>query len=125
MPAGQNFGWPILEGSTCYQRNTCDRMGLQLPIIEYNTYSGGTCVVIGGHVYRGQRYPVLNGVYFYGDFCSTQVWAATRDSAGKWTTTSMGQVGGLLSAFGEDEAGEIYVSDIQGGTIYRLVGAPR
>jgi hypothetical protein len=31
----------------------------------------------------------------------------------------------LVGSFGEDEAGEVYVADINGGVIYRIVGVPR
>lgn len=125
-PPGQNFGWPILEGNTCYQRQTCDRSGLQLPILEYKTYQAGNCVVIGGQVYRGQRYPLLQGAYLYGDFCTGRIWAAARDANGAWISTEMLKLDNtLISSFGEDAAGELYVTDIYRGMIYRLVASPR
>lgn len=124
-PGGQNFGWPILEGTMCYQGGACERRGLQLPITEYETYKDGNCAVIGGYVYRGERSPALTGAYLFGDFCSGRVWALSRDPIGQWLTTEMVSLGTLLSSFGEDEAGEIYACAIQTGTIYRLAAAQR
>jgi glucose/arabinose dehydrogenase len=125
MPAGQNFGWPILEGTICWHTQSCDRTGLQLPIIEYRTYEDGNCVVIGGYVYRGQRYPLLQGAYLYGDFCTGRVWTATRNDSGEWISTEMLKLNSLISSFGEDEAGELYITDIYRGVVYRIVATPR
>jgi glucose/arabinose dehydrogenase len=123
--AGQNYGWPILEGTLCWQAASCDRTGLPVPIAEYDTYSGGSCAVIGGYVYRGARYPALRGAYLYGDFCSSQIWLAARGASGAWSSTPMLRLGGLISSFGEDEAGELYVVEIHGGGVHRLAAAAR
>lgn len=120
-PPGVNFGWPILEGTICWRQQTCDTTGLDLPILEYETYEGGNCVVIGGNVYRGPSYPSLDGAYLFGDFCSGRIWAAGRDAAGVWGTAEVARLNGLISSFGEDEAGEVYVTDIQRGNVYRIV----
>ncbi|MBI3978206.1 MAG: PQQ-dependent sugar dehydrogenase, partial [Chloroflexi bacterium] len=124
-PGGRNFGWPILEGSICWRVATCDRRGLELPVVEYPTYEGGNCVVIGGSIYRGRQYPLLRGAYLYGDFCTGRIWAAARNAAGAWSTTELFRLSGLISSFGEDEAGELYVADIHNGAVYRLVARPR
>ena len=77
---------------------------------------------IGGQVYRGPAYPLLHGAYLYGDFCSGRIWAAARDASGAWQTTEMLQISGaLIGSFGEDETGELYVTDIVNGVIYRIV----
>ena len=44
-----------------------------LPVAEYSHDHG--CSVTGGFVYRGQRIPAAEGRYFYGDFCSGNVWS--------------------------------------------------
>ena len=128
QPAGQggiNFSWPMYEGTVCWESWTgpCDPAGMSLPIVEYVTYAAGNCVVIGGNVYRGARYPALQGAYLFGDFCSGRIWATARDAAGNWQPmTELAQLPGvLLSSFGEDESGELYVTDIQNGTVYRIV----
>ncbi len=124
-PAGQNFGWPMYEGSQCWEEwgGSCDPSGHVPPILTYPTYANGNCVVIGGYVYRGPDFPGLQGAYLFGDFCSGRLWAGWRDASGAWQMTEMFQVPGLISSFGEDESGELYVCDINNGVIYRIVAA--
>lgn len=78
-------------------------------------------MIIGGNVYRGPAFPQLQGAYFFGDFCSGMIWAGWQDDAGTWQMTDMFRIPGLISSFGEDEAGEVYVCDINNGVVYRIV----
>jgi glucose/arabinose dehydrogenase len=122
---GENYGWPILEGTACWRQPSCDPSGLELPIAEYNTYEAGNCVIIGGYVYRGPTYPLLQGAYLFGDFCSGRIWTAARDATGAWVTTEMLKSNALISSFGEDQAGELYLTDIEGGAVYRIIANRR
>jgi glucose/arabinose dehydrogenase len=120
--AGLNFGWNRMEGDHCYQpANGCDQSGLTLPVTEYGHDAG--CVVIGGVVYRGDRYPILQGGYLYLDYCSGAVWALDA-SAPSPVTAQVGTVGANAVAFGEDEAGEVYVANLD-GSVSELVANPR
>jgi glucose/arabinose dehydrogenase len=124
--AGLNFGWPILEGDQCWEAAIlpCDTAGLELPIIVYER-ANQNCVVIGGAVYRGASYPVLNGTYLYSDYCSGRIWGAARDAAGNWSTVELLDTQMLTTSFGEDEAGELYVTDGLTGTVYRITASVR
>ncbi|MFN8469974.1 MAG: PQQ-dependent sugar dehydrogenase [Caldilineaceae bacterium] len=115
---GLNFGWPIMEGKSCFQAENCDQTGLTLPVTDYR--HEGNCSVTGGYVYRGGAHPAWNGVYFYGDYCSGRMWALAPDGTGGWTTVQLAQFPIALSSFGEDEAGELYVTDLAGGTVFRM-----
>ncbi|HUG13912.1 MAG TPA: PQQ-dependent sugar dehydrogenase [Thermomicrobiales bacterium] len=119
---GLNFGWPIIEGDECWEFSPlpCDLSGLELPIISYDTYGDGNCVVIGGFVYRGSQHPSLDGVYLYGDYCSGRIWGAGRDDDGVWQTRELLDTDLLITSFGEDEAGELYVTGGFNGAIYRV-----
>ncbi|MDR5697975.1 MAG: PQQ-dependent sugar dehydrogenase [Armatimonadota bacterium] len=118
---GKNYGWNVIEGSLCFEPPTgCDSTGLELPIAEYGARDDGACAVTGGYVYRGTRYPALRGMYFFGDYCSGQIWSLTQRSGGRWAMNPVLRGPIRISSFGEDEAGEIYVVD-HGGAIYRLV----
>ncbi len=55
-------------------------------------------------------FPELSGVYFYGDYCSGTIWAATADGAGGAISIPVLDSGISLSSFGEDEAGELYAA---------------
>jgi glucose/arabinose dehydrogenase len=118
-PGGQNYGWPIIEASSCLSGDSCDRTGLTLPIAEYSHDEGG-CTVIGGYVYRGARYPDLAGTYLYADYCSGKIWTLRR-AGESWTPSLALDKSMLISSFGEDEAGELYVVAHNEGAIYRLV----
>jgi len=115
---GENYGWSIKEGSHCFYTTTCDSTGLTDPIVAYDRHQG--IAVTGGYVYRGQQFPALYGVYLFGDYGTGRIWAAARDTGSAWTTTPMTRFDGLLSSFGEDEAGELYLTDISGGGVYRI-----
>jgi glucose/arabinose dehydrogenase len=115
---GENYGWNIMEGLHCYNTASCDTMGLTLPLVEYD-HSGGNCSITGGYVYRGAQFPSLQGVYFYGDYCSGRIWGMKRAGT-TFSTRLLLDSGMLISTFGEDEAGEIYVADHGAGNIYRI-----
>ena len=121
---GENYGWNIMEGAHCYpSRSGCDPTGLVLPVAEYSDSLG--CAVIGGYVYRGAAYPALWGAYFHGDYCSGRIWAIYETPDGAWQHVELLRTEVQASAFGEDEAGEIYLAGFSTGVIYRLTAAPR
>jgi glucose/arabinose dehydrogenase len=120
---GLNYGWPILEGNHCYESATCvPPAGYQPPITEYSHADG--CSVTGGYVYRGTEQPGLGGFYLFGDYCSGNLWAIRADAAapagGIVTPQLLLATGLAISSFGEDAAGELYLADLNGGSIYRI-----
>ena len=120
---GENYGWRRMEGTRCYTPSTnCNPDGsLVLPIIEYD-HTNGACSVTGGYVYRGTRHPRLQGIYVYGDFCNGIIWGATPDVDGNWNERVLLDTSHLISTFGEDAAGELYIAHHSrtGGAIYRI-----
>lgn len=115
---GHNYGWPIVEATHCYGSSTCETAGFTIPVAEYS--HSGHCSVTGGYVYRGADIPALDGVYLYGDYCSGMIWALWPAN-GLWQTAELFQSDARISSFGEDEEGEIYVTDMSGGRLLRLV----
>jgi len=116
---GENYGWRIMEGLHCYNpQEGCDQTGLVLPVAEYNHAEGG-CSITGGDVYRGLQYPVLDGAYFFGDYCTGYIWSLQREGD-QWQMTKRLESGLHISSFGEDVNGELYVVD-HGGNLYQLV----
>jgi glucose/arabinose dehydrogenase len=121
---GQNYGWPVMEGLHCFPEDrACDQAGLTLPVVEYDHAQG--CSVTGGYVYRGPEFPLLEGIYVYGDYCSGRIWGLALSSEGSWGSAQLARVGINLSSFGEDEAGELYVVDMGQGELYKLAARPR
>jgi hypothetical protein len=119
-PGGANYGWNRMEGLHCYGAAACDQGGLTLPIAEYD-HSRGDCSITGGYVYRGSAVPGLRGAYVYGDYCTGRIWALRRDGGGAWAQTLLLDTPLAVSSFGEDEAGELCVTDLAGGGVYRVV----
>jgi glucose/arabinose dehydrogenase len=119
---GENYGWRRMEGTHCYPPGTtgCQSPQLVLPIIDYDHSLG--CSVTGGYRYRGTKSARLYGKYIYSDYCNGDIWAATLQSNGRWTTETIVNANNFrVSAFGEDLTGELYVAHHTVGTIYKLV----
>ena len=118
--SGQNYGWNTMEGNHCFRPpSDCIKGGLTLPVAEYGHDAG--CTVIGGNVYRGSAQPALIGGYLFGDYCSGTLWAIdpAGDELRDPTVVFEGSLS--LSSFGEDEAGELYATDL-GGRLLMVTG---
>ncbi|MEX2011232.1 MAG: PQQ-dependent sugar dehydrogenase [Chloroflexota bacterium] len=119
---GQNFGWNLTEGSHCYPSgDPCAPDGLTPPVTEYD--HGFGCSVTGGVVYRGAAYPALVGGYLFADYCSGNVWVIDSAAQEVGEPPLVLESGRSISSFGEDETGEVYVTDL-GGELLRVVAAP-
>ena len=119
---GENYGWNTMEGMHCFQSDTCKKSGLVQPIVEYNHSQG--CSVTGGMVYRGQKFPEMQGTYIYGDFCSGRIWGLKK-SGNEWKSSLLADTDYSISTFGEDEKGNIYVADYRDGKIYEIEASHR
>ncbi len=116
---GLNYGWPIMEGAMCFDPPTdCDTGDSELPIAVYDHDEG--CSVTGGFVYRGEGHANLEGLYIFGDFCSGNIWSLEAERADSQEPALMLQSELSISSFGEDEEGELYMTDL-GGDLWRIV----
>lgn len=138
---GSNFGWACREGNAVFRSTgECNPVpaDLRSPLLVYS--HSGRCSVTGGFRYRG-AIGALGGSYAFGDYCSGQVYllhpstgsGASTCPAGfdfgattGWTCTLFAPslapttVAGL-SSFGEDGAGNLYVTGVRAGaTVYRF-----
>src|SRR5690606_32144532 len=117
---GQNYGWSVMEGHDCFPIGAdCDPEGITLPV-HYYSQTVGCHSITGGHVYRGVRSPLMEGSYLYGDFCKGQIWALQR-VGDEWVNSEALAANLLITSFGEDEAGEIYLTDMYYRSVFRLV----
>lgn len=118
---GGNYGWRIMEGAHCFDPDRdCNSDGLTIPITEYG-HEQGRCSITGGYVYRGSSIPSLRGTYLFGDYCSGELFAITADADHNKSSVMrvLIRTGFRISSFGEDEAGELYLIDHNGG-VYQL-----
>lgn len=119
---GLNFGWRVMEGTHCYNADTCQRDGLTPPATDYGRDLG--CTVIGGYVYRGAAYDFLRGAYLFADYCSGNLFALDAGASGYAPPTPVGSGGNGIAALGQDASGELYVLNLD-GTISRVVATQR
>lgn len=116
LQAGGNFGWNTMEGSHCFSPSSgCSMSGLILPITEYDHGQGQA--VIGGYVYKGAAIAGLGGTYLFTDFYGGEIWGLQEAPPGMWTRIDLLNSGRNLSSFGQDAAGEIYVTDYSGSVL--------
>ena len=120
---GRNYGWKTLEGPQCFDATaTCDATGFAPPVLSLDRGFG--CAVISGYVYRGHRIPALRGTYLYADYCFGN-FGSLRVENGQAVdvrdiTDDINPDGvSLITSFGVDNAGELYVASQLGG-LYRI-----
>jgi glucose/arabinose dehydrogenase len=133
---GENYEWRPREGTIATPTGNPVVGGPRPPggvdpIFDYPRTTGGT--VIGGYVYRGSQIPALQGTYVFADYLVGKIFTLNYDG----TTASNFQditsqlfptaQGGFTlsnpSSLGEDARGELYITDIGNGNLYKIVPA--
>jgi glucose/arabinose dehydrogenase len=113
---GENYGWSFMNGTHPFPIEK-EKSGEKTPVVgtmpiaEYSHATDGICIA-GFGIYRGSEFPNLDGVYFAGDWGSGRVWGVKRDDAGKWVMQELLHTQLNLASGGEDEAGNLYVTNI-------------
>lgn len=118
IPAGHggvNFGWPYLEGTE--HKNRGAPADVVPPVYAYLHDEFGPAV-IGGRVYRGSAIPELVGAYVFADMSGPMLAIGAGDEAVRLDVNGSG----VVTGFGTDAQGEIYVLSLGNG-IERLVAA--
>jgi len=141
-PGDRNYGWNVMEGELCFDPDPgeppCFDPSLILPVFSYDHGAdpgfGGRCSITGGYVYRGSAIPALQGQYFYADFCSNQIWTLEWDGGTGIVgmpvdrtvalTPDVGSITNIVG-FGEDGAGELYIVELSGGEVFKIVPEPQ
>lgn len=122
--SGPNFGWRCREGLVPTPGVSQAGCAASAPFVDpvgvFNHGSQGWCAIIGGYVYRGPSFPHLYGKYIFTDYCSGDfiTFGANYDVDTLLLTTTTG-----FSGFGEDLAGEVYVANVDNGTVKKIVDA--
>lgn len=132
---GENYGWNVMEGAHCFgpeldetgcpELSDCDMTGLVLPVHEY-PHMGGRCSITGGYVYRGGCLPDIQGWYFFGDYCTGDIYKFEYSDGSATNLENLTEdllpsgARNQLTSFGEDASGELYVL-YRDGTVHRIV----
>lgn len=131
---GGNYGWNVREGLHEFVDKEGNRPGLTKrgrkrkmidPIWEYHHDIGKS--ITGGHVYRGQAVPELQGKYLYADYVSGKVWALNYDAKMKKVVGNHPVPDAMFQAisFGTDQQGEVYITKVapDGHGVYKFARA--
>jgi glucose/arabinose dehydrogenase len=128
---GENYGWRLREGTIQNPSSVggAPPPGNVDPILDYGRSTGGT--IIGGYVYRGSQIPALQGKYVFGDYLSGKIFTLDYNgttasnfqdiTAVLFPTRSGGHTLNNPSSLGEDANGELYITDIGNGNVYKIV----
>jgi len=134
---GENYGWRVREGfiqNPAYPNDPPPPDAVD-PIYDYPHSVGQT--VIGGYVYRGTQIPTLAGIYVFGDYIGPEGGNSTgriftlhydgstasnfKDITSQLFPTPIGNFPlNNPSSFGEDARGELYITDIGNGNVYKI-----
>jgi hypothetical protein len=120
---GENYGWNVLEGNLCFNPSiNCVPPARYVPpiaIYDHGINDANGCSITGGGVYRGAAYLRLQGIYFYGDYCTGKIWGLKNSNG--WQNQPLLDTPLWISTFGEDETGNLYLADLSSGVIYQIV----
>ncbi len=121
IESGKNYGWSQTEGFHCFESN-CDLGKYAKPFYEYAHDEGQS--ITGGYVYTGSEILELKGKYIFGDFIAGRIWALNIPEPGKVVQGSevlaLGKWNLLISTFGIDQRGEVFLADYQTGKIFKI-----
>ena len=117
---GENYGWSIFEGIHCTNPDACDSTGITQPVAGY-PHTEGCAAVVGGTVYRGSRFISMQGIFFYADLCLGHIWGLRR-VGDSWHNALLYRARFQITAIGEDEDGNLYVTNYSDGAILALEG---
>jgi glucose/arabinose dehydrogenase len=131
---GENYGWRVMEGTSCHSGADplpCNDPSFVVPIHEYSHGAApdGGFSITGGYVYRGPH-PALQGMYFFADYITEQIWTFRYEGMNKTEFTNRTvemtpDIGSIndISSFGEDARGNLYIVDL-GGELFRILPEP-
>ena len=146
---GHDYGWPSREGSfVIYLKEDTRRLyalpaddaanNFDYPIAEYDHDEGNA--IMGGYEYQGTSIEELKGKYLFGDMVNGRLFYVNVEDIRPGEQTQMREFKITLNGkatsfknlcneerlsmrFGRDDSGEIYISTMPDGKIYKLVTA--
>jgi uncharacterized repeat protein (TIGR03806 family) len=132
---GGNYGWRVREGKHPFDPQA-RRFSEPLidPVWEYHHSEGRS--ITGGAVYRGRELEEIRGWYLCADWLSGNIWGLRWDGERVVESRRLAPPLPGISAFGEDEAGEVYFTAFDAiapirregaveGRVYRFRRSPR
>lgn len=119
--AGANFGWPLLEGTTCFATPDCDPSGTVLPVAELR-HAEGACAIIGGVVVPEGHPTGLGGAYLYSDRCDTRLRALRAGDPVETAVVDGAAIPASPLGFGSGLDGQVWVGTSAGQVLELVAG---
>ena len=124
MPAARTMAGTSWRGIAVTVRPAIARLLLitwaPVAVYDHGNNDSFGCAVTGGYVDRDPSSPSLNGVYFYGDYCSGKLLGLVQNSNNTWTSRLITDTPYNISSFGQDEQGGLYLADRGSGRIIQI-----
>src|SRR5262249_26239746 len=115
---GGNYGWSAMEGPQPIKSDQSGPTPVHPALIELpHTIA---CSITGGLVYRGKKFPDLRGAYLFGDWETRRLWAARFEGDRTKEMPEIARPSVRFVAFSENQDGELYFLDQDGGTVHTL-----
>ncbi|MFN9916734.1 MAG: hypothetical protein ACK53L_29365, partial [Pirellulaceae bacterium] len=117
-----NYGWSLYEGPQRIRQDIPrGPTPIRKPLLAYPHTDGQS--VTGGLVYRGQRFPELQGTYLYGDYVNGKLWGLRYEGDQVVWHALLADTGLPIISFHEDGEGEVIVVGFD-GSLHRLMDNP-
>ena len=115
---GENYGWNVYEGFEPYS-NKYRREGETYvpPVFAWTRKYGASST--GGFVYRADPKSSFYGVYIFGDYQNSRLFALTQHDRTLMKVRQIAMSPQHAVSFGRDEGGELYLVGYE-GTIYKI-----
>lgn len=116
---GGNYGWSVMEGAEDFHPFRVRGPTPILPPLSTHHHTEARSI-IGGHVYRGKRFPELFGVYIYGDYVTSKVWGLRHENKKISWREELARTDVKAVGYTEGFDGRFYLVD-HNGEIHELV----
>jgi glucose/arabinose dehydrogenase len=138
--AGQNYGWPVKEGSFLFDRggfvyadSPHAPAGLIDPIAQYDHSDGVDTpevreAIVAGFIYRGTQVPRLTGHYVFGDYTGQPApsghlfMLGPSNQVQEVVAANRNPLALAVLGFGQDQQGELYLLANGTGTVHGMTG---